>query len=121
MDQNPSPKSFPYTPAPPPPLQKVHWNYVDCVRWLAGGLVLSKSVDDRIVLWAPEASTEAHRRQGHVRHLQVRAVLCCSSRREGGVSQCFIASISPPPASLSSSTGPPAGGLLRPVVCALCA
>mmetsp|Transcript_39362 Transcript_39362/g.70515 ORF Transcript_39362/g.70515 Transcript_39362/m.70515 type:complete len:197 (+) Transcript_39362:823-1413(+) len=30
---------------------KVHGNYVDCIRWL-GDLLLSKSVDDRILLWS---------------------------------------------------------------------
>jgi polycomb protein EED len=29
----------------------VHGNYVDCIRWL-GDLLLSKSVDDRILLWS---------------------------------------------------------------------
>lgn len=32
--------------------KQVHANYVDCVRWL-GDLMLSKSVDNRILLWRP--------------------------------------------------------------------
>lgn len=33
---------------------QVHPSYVDCVRWL-GLLCLSKSVDERILLWKPLA------------------------------------------------------------------
>lgn len=32
---------------------QVHGNYVDCARWV-GDLVVSKSVDDKMLLWLPE-------------------------------------------------------------------
>jgi polycomb protein EED len=51
--------------------QRVHWNYVDCVRWL-GDFVLSKSVDDRVVAWHPDTSTKQHTADGDVELLQAR-------------------------------------------------
>lgn len=38
-------------------VQGVHWNYVDCVRWLGPALV-SKSVSDCIVCWMPDEEAE---------------------------------------------------------------
>jgi hypothetical protein len=49
---------------------KVHWNYVDCVRWL-GNYVMSKSVDNRIIIWQPEEELVGHAR-GHVHFIQAR-------------------------------------------------
>ena len=49
---------------------QVHWDYVDCVRWL-GDLVLSKSVGNRIVLWMPDESSPQSIAKGRVKLVQV--------------------------------------------------
>lgn len=35
------------------PLLKIHSRYVDCVRWIDEGHVMSKSVDGELVIWSP--------------------------------------------------------------------
>ncbi|KAL3148904.1 hypothetical protein ABBQ32_001772 [Trebouxia sp. C0010 RCD-2024] len=48
---------------------KVHWAYVDCVRWL-GDLVLSKSVHNKVFLWEPDMSSKQARHQGYIKCYQ---------------------------------------------------
>lgn len=51
----------------------MHFNYVDCVRWL-GDLCASKSVDERICLWRPHAHPDAaFDNSGHIHLVQARA------------------------------------------------
>lgn len=52
-------------PSPEFTTHKVHWAYVDCVRWV-GDLVLSKSVQNTIVLWEPDMSSRQARHKGYI-------------------------------------------------------
>jgi len=72
------PPAGPGAPQPPRPrplrlqaprfsTQRVHQNFVDCVRFV-GDAVLSKSVDSRILLWLPE-SDPGRAQAGHFRQL----------------------------------------------------
>ena len=54
-------------------MQRVHFNYVDCVRWLGGHLV-SKSTDDRLIVWHPGADSPAPTRECDICFVQVGAL-----------------------------------------------
>ena len=49
---------------------QVHFNYVDCVRWM-GDLILSKSVNNRIFLWQKDAKDDVSGMKGLVHLLHV--------------------------------------------------
>ncbi|PSC76443.1 Polycomb group FIE2 [Micractinium conductrix] len=70
-DWRPGRASFPagHVTVPVFSTERVHWNYVDCVRGL-GDHVLSKSVDNKVVIWRPDRSTKQHTRDGDVELLQ---------------------------------------------------
>lgn len=49
---------------------QVHFNYVDCVRWM-GDLIVSKSVKDRIFVWQPDVKDDIVGTKGLVHLLHV--------------------------------------------------
>ena len=51
----------------------MHWNYVDCIRWV-GDMVLSKSVDNRIIAWRPIYSSDQLAKEEDVEFIQVNSV-----------------------------------------------
>lgn len=53
-------------PCPEFSTHKVHWAYVDCVRWL-GDVILSKSVHNKVFLWEPDLSSKESIRKGYVK------------------------------------------------------
>ena len=57
---------------------QVHGNYVDCARWV-GDLVVSKSVDDKMLLWLPELEGFEPRalQEGRYTIVQVSEVVGC--------------------------------------------
>ena len=49
---------------------QVHFNYVDCVRWI-GDLIVSKSVNNRIFIWKPDTKDDLVGTKGLVHLLHV--------------------------------------------------
>ena len=73
---------------------QVHFNYVDCVRWI-GDLIVSKSVNNRIFIWKPDTKDDLVGTKGlvHLLHVSLSipgflwehpsAGTSCSSRMHG--------------------------------------
>ena len=51
---------------------QVHFNYVDCVRWI-GDLIVSKSVNNRIFVWKPDTKDDLVGTKGlvHLMHVSL--------------------------------------------------
>ena len=55
---------------------QVHFNYVDCVRWI-GDLIVSKSVNNRIFIWKPDTKDDLVGTKGLVHLLHVGSSTPC--------------------------------------------
>ena len=84
-------------PSPRFTSQRVHLRVADCVRWLGPGVILSKTVDDRVLCWAVDG---------------VEGLTC--PLRGAPASAAEVASSGPLSSPASASAAPAAPGAARP-------